>query len=115
MSSEPESAISHASLATGELERARAFPEFWLQQPLDGQRASVGNGTHVAFLATSIEQVHAFHAAAIAAGGTDAGAAGPRPESTAACHGAFVRDPDGRKIEATWFDPSLAGPSHGGG
>ena len=141
MSNEPESAISHVSLGTDDLKRAtrfddavlatlgirrvmehpggvaygRAFPEFWLQRPLDGQRASVGNGTHVAFLATSIEQVQAFHAAAMAAGGTDAGAPGPRPEYTAAYHGAFVRDPDGHKIEATYFDLNAAGPSDGSG
>lgn len=141
MSDEPLSAISHVSLGTDDLERAtrfydaalaplgirrvmehpggvaygRAFPEFWLQRPLDGAPASVGNGTHVAFLATSIEQVHAFHAAALAAGGTDAGAPGPRPEYTSAYHGAFVRDPDGHKIEATFFDMSMAEPGHGGG
>jgi predicted lactoylglutathione lyase len=44
--------------------------------------------------------VDAFHAAALAAGGADAGAPGPRPEYTQPFYGAFVLDPDGFKIEA---------------
>jgi hypothetical protein len=38
--------------------------------------------------------------AAIAAGGADAGAPGPRPEYTQPFYGAFVLDPDGFKVEA---------------
>ena len=39
----------------------------------------VGAPIHVAFAADSIEQVHAFHEAALAAGGTEHGPPGPRP------------------------------------
>ena len=78
----------------------RKFPEFWIQSPFDGGRANVGNGVHVAFLASSIEEVKAFHATALALGGTDDGAPGRRPEYTAEYYAAFVRDLDGNKIEA---------------
>jgi catechol 2,3-dioxygenase-like lactoylglutathione lyase family enzyme len=60
----------------------------------------VGAPIHVAFGASSIEQVQAFHEAAIAAGGTDNGAPGLRPEYSERYYGAFVLDPDGHNIEA---------------
>ena len=55
---------------------------------------------HVAFAADSRDQVDAFHEAALAAGGTDNGAPGPRPEYSEGYYAAFVRDPEGNKIEA---------------
>jgi catechol 2,3-dioxygenase-like lactoylglutathione lyase family enzyme len=55
---------------------------------------------HVAFAADSREQVDAFHAAALAAGGRDNGAPGERPEYSAEYYGAFVLDPDGNNVEA---------------
>ncbi len=82
------------------------FPEFWIGGPLDRSRpASAGNGTHVAFTAPSQEAVAQFHAAALAIGGIDDGAPGPRPEYGPDYHGAFVRDPDGNKIEACQNQP----------
>ena len=59
-----------------------------------------GPGFHLAFDAPSRAAVDAFHAAAIAAGGTDAGAPGPRPQYGPTYYAAFVIDPDGYKIEA---------------
>jgi len=84
----------------------RAFPEFWVQAPCDGQRAQAANGVHVAFLAASPQQVQAFHAAALAAGGTDDGAPGPRPHYGPQYWGCFVRDLDGHKIEAMAWLPA---------
>lgn len=55
---------------------------------------------HVAFEAKSRAEVDAFHAAALAAGGTDNGAPGLRPQYSADYYGAFVLDPDGHNIEA---------------
>ncbi len=78
----------------------RAYPEFWIQAPHDRGPAQAANGVHIAFLAETPEQVHAFHAAALAAGGTDDGAPGPRPHYGAEYYGCFVRDLDGHKIEA---------------
>ena len=33
----------------------KQFPEFWVQTPFDGERATIGNGVHFAFLASSQE------------------------------------------------------------
>jgi len=60
----------------------------------------VGAGVHVCFAADTQEQVDAFHAAALAAGGVDNGAPGPRPEYSKGYYGAFVLDPDGHNVEA---------------
>ena len=84
----------------------RAFPEFWIQQPRDGGRASVGNGVHVCFLANSTQEVQAFHARAVALGGRDDGAPGLRPEYTPGYFAAFVRDLDGNKLEAMLMVPA---------
>jgi catechol 2,3-dioxygenase-like lactoylglutathione lyase family enzyme len=75
-------------------------PSFWVQLPHDQQAASVGNGMHIAFNATSEEMIRAFHRAALDAGGSDDGAPGPRPDYGPDYFGAFVRDLDGNKIEA---------------
>ena len=55
---------------------------------------------HVALAASSREQVDAFHAAALAAGGRDNGAPGLRPQYHPGYYGAFVLDPDGHNLEA---------------
>jgi catechol 2,3-dioxygenase-like lactoylglutathione lyase family enzyme len=57
--------------------------------------------SHVAFTATDEAQVDAFHAAAVAAGGTDNGAPGERPYGRY-YYAAFVLDPDGHNIEAVY-------------
>lgn len=56
--------------------------------------------THLAFAARSREEVDAFYAAALAAGGRDYGAPGLRPQYHANYYGAFVLDPDGHDVEA---------------
>jgi catechol 2,3-dioxygenase-like lactoylglutathione lyase family enzyme len=70
----------------------------------------VGAPVHIAFGADSVEQVQAFHEAALAAGGSDNGAPGPRPEYSERYYGAFVLDPDGHNIEAvTLLDRAAPG------
>jgi catechol 2,3-dioxygenase-like lactoylglutathione lyase family enzyme len=71
----------------------------WVTQPYDGKPATVGNGSMPAFVATSRDAVDAFHAAALAHGGTDEGAPGLRPYG-ASFYAAYVRDPDGNKLSA---------------
>lgn len=121
--------LSHVSLGTNDAARAAAFYDpvfatlgirklherdgsidygtsimfFSLEKPSDGNPASVGNGVHIAFWAESRAMVDAFHAAGLANGGADAGAPGLRPEYDANYYGAFLRDPDGNKIEAVSF------------
>jgi catechol 2,3-dioxygenase-like lactoylglutathione lyase family enzyme len=59
-----------------------------------------GAPVHVAFAADRREQVDAFHAAALAAGGRENGPPGVRPEYNGDYYGAFVLDPDGHNVEA---------------
>jgi catechol 2,3-dioxygenase-like lactoylglutathione lyase family enzyme len=80
-------------------------PFFWI-----GERGRPPvSGAHVAFGVRSTEQVDAFHAAALTAGGTDNGAPGPRPVYHPGYYGAFVLDPDGNNIEAVCYTASPAG------
>ena len=82
------------------------LPIFWVQTPINGEQASVGNGTHIAFDAVNKEMVHNFYDAALAAGGVRDGEPGPRLDYGEAYYGCFARDLDGHKIEATWWDHS---------
>ena len=76
---------------------------FSVQVPIDGKPATVGNGTHIAFAVEDRSMVDRFYAAALEHGGSDDGAPGLRPEYDANYYGAFVRDPDGHKIEAVTY------------
>ncbi len=71
-------------------------PFFWIQ----ARGRPAVSGAHVAFGVRSTEQVDAFHAAALAAGGTDNGAPELRPQYHPGYYGAFVLDPDGNNVEA---------------
>jgi catechol 2,3-dioxygenase-like lactoylglutathione lyase family enzyme len=59
-----------------------------------------GAGFHLAFDAPDRAAVDRFHAAALAAGGTDDGAPGLRPQYSPTYYAAFVIDPEGYKLEA---------------
>lgn len=72
----------------------------WVGLPFDGQTASHGNGTMVAFRARTLAEVDQFHAAALAHGGTSEGAPGLRPQYNADFYVAYVRDADGNKLAA---------------
>ena len=118
--------IDHVSIAVSDLARAAAFydavlerlghkqlvtrdrtigfgkkyPEFWINLT-DGETAS--SGAHVALRARDRETVTAFHAAALEAGGTCDGPPGPRKATNPGYYAAFIRDPDGNRIEAVTF------------
>ncbi len=70
-------------------------PWFWIVED-DVTRGKL----HIAVQADTRAVVDAFHAAAMAAGGRDNGAPGPRPHYHPDYYGAFVLDPDGNNIEA---------------
>ena len=91
----------------GAVAYGKAFPEFWVQTPINGAPATVGNGTHIGFIASDKAAVDAFHAAALVAGTSDEGPPGPREEYGAPYYGCFVRDLDGHKIEAPFWDTEL--------
>jgi catechol 2,3-dioxygenase-like lactoylglutathione lyase family enzyme len=81
----------------------KKYPDFWLNERRNMAPVDPDSGTHVCLRASSVEEVQAFHAAAIAGGGASDGAPGLRPEYTAGYYAAFVRDPEGNKIEAVTF------------
>ena len=134
MTDENPSILSHVSIGTNNFARAVAFydkvlptlggkrlmehpdavaygkqfPEFWVQTPINGKRASLSNGIHVGFVAQSKKEVRNFYKAALKVGGVDDGAPGPRPDYGKPYYGCFVRDPDGHKIEAAFWDAELA-------
>jgi catechol 2,3-dioxygenase-like lactoylglutathione lyase family enzyme len=91
----------------------KQFPEFWVNAPYDGKRATIGNGVHVGFLSPSVAAVHTFYDAALEAGARDDGAPGPRPDYGEPYYGCFVRDLDGNKIEAAYWDLDLAQKLYG--
>lgn len=75
---------------------------FGIVGPFNGQQATPGNGTMIGFAVDSSEKVDRFHATALALGGSDEGAPGPRgPE--AQTYMAYARDLDGNKICALCF------------
>ncbi|MGO8911357.1 MAG: VOC family protein [Bradyrhizobium sp.] len=81
----------------------KSYPEFWIN--LRGAMSPVTpeSGCHICLRAKSTGEVDAFHASALSAGGSDDGAPGLRPHDRVRYYAAFVRDPDGNRIEAVTF------------
>ena len=74
-----------------------AQPSLGITKPFDGKSATVGNGVMVALVVDSKEKVNAVHAKALALGGKDEGAPGPRGECF---YAGYFRDLDGNKLNA---------------
>jgi catechol 2,3-dioxygenase-like lactoylglutathione lyase family enzyme len=70
-------------------------PALGVMIPFDQQPATRGNGTMVAIACLTPEQVQDGHARALALGGSDEGAPGPRGEGF---YAAYFRDLDGNKL-----------------
>ncbi|MXN48236.1 VOC family protein [Shinella kummerowiae] len=77
---------------------------FWVVEPFNREPATFGNGVTVALVSPTRAAVDAFHAAALAQGGTDEGAPGLRPFH-ASFYAAFIRDHDGNKLAAVCEKP----------
>lgn len=75
-----------------------------ITKPRDGKSASYANGGTIGFAAPSQSAVDAFHAAALANGGSDEGAPGPR-DAIPGSYAAYVRDVTGNKLVA-WCAPA---------
>jgi catechol 2,3-dioxygenase-like lactoylglutathione lyase family enzyme len=126
------SIFTHVTVGTNDLEKARRFydsvlaqlghkriadlgengsiwgesaPSFFVLKPANGAPASVGNGVTVSFEAPDRAAIDAFHASAVAAGGIDEGAPGPRDWAPHA-YAAYARDLDGNKLAAYCFKPA---------
>jgi len=82
---------------TGYLRAGERVP-FFLTRPFDRGDATGGNGAMLAFLARDRAAVDAFHAAALAHGGSDEGPPGVREGMDPVFYAAYVRDPDGNKL-----------------
>ncbi len=121
--------LDHASLGVRDLERSAAFyvvvlaplglvklveregrigfgkryPELWLNRRPHMPAVAADTGNHICLRARSEEAVRSFHAAALANGGSDDGPPGPRQGTMTAYFAAFIRDPDGNRIEAATF------------
>lgn len=80
--------------------------------PLDEGPATAGNGFHIALMAESEDAVKRFHAAALDHSGMDEGAPGLRPIYAPDYYAAYVRDPDGNKLQAVcYLDGRKTGPT----
>lgn len=117
--------FSHIMLGTNDLDRAKTFYDallgtldvppgavdrhriFWrtktgvfaVSRPIDGQPATVANGSTTGFVCQSPEQVHAWHAAGLANGGTTCeDPPGLRELGVGRLYLAYLRDPDGNKL-----------------
>jgi catechol 2,3-dioxygenase-like lactoylglutathione lyase family enzyme len=69
-------------------------------KPFDGKPATRGNGTMVALMVDSKENVDALYNLAIALGGTDEGKPGARTEGF---YAAYFRDLDGNKLNCCFM------------
>lgn len=83
--------------------------DLYVKPPYNGQAASVGNGTMVAFRAGTQAQVRDLHAAALAAGGRSEGEPGFRAEYSAHFFVGYLRDPQGNKLALYCDDPDEPG------
>jgi len=81
----------------------KKYPEFWLNLRPGMSAAAEDTGFHFCLRARSKEAVEAFHEIALANGGQSAGEPGERQAAMTTYFGAFIRDPDGNKIEAVTF------------
>ena len=71
--------------------------EFYITKPFDGNIATAGNGTMIAFEVRSKSQVNLFHTTALQHGGFNEGNPGHRPTKNDPYY-AYARDLDGNKI-----------------
>jgi len=81
----------------------KKYPEFWINRRTEMDRVADDSGVHICLRAPDTAAVDAFHAAALKAGGTSDGAPGLRPHYYSGYYAAFIRDPDGNRIEAVTF------------
>jgi catechol 2,3-dioxygenase-like lactoylglutathione lyase family enzyme len=81
----------------------KAYPEFWINLRQGMASVPPESGTHICLRAKTAAEVDTFHSAALSAGGSSDGAPGLRPHDRVKYYAAFVRDPDGNRIEAVTF------------
>lgn len=98
-----DAALGALGVPPGVVDRHRVFWRtptgvFSASLPIDGQPATVGNGSTIGFACTSSAQADAWHAAGLAAGGTAIEDPPGVREGAAKLYLAYLRDPDGNKL-----------------
>jgi catechol 2,3-dioxygenase-like lactoylglutathione lyase family enzyme len=88
----------------------KTYPEFWINLRPAMPPVAAESGSHICIRTTSAGEVDAFHDAAVKAGGSSDGAPGPRPHDRVRYYAAFIRDPDGNRIEAVTFPRDIGVP-----
>ena len=81
----------------------KKYPEFWINRRKDMAPIAADSGVHICLRAIDAAAVDVFYATALAAGGTSDGAPGLRAQYHQNYYAAFIRDPDGNRIEAVSF------------
>lgn len=81
----------------------KAYPEFWINLRPNMTPVAADSGSHICLRAKSTGDVDAFHEAALKAGGVSDGAPGIRPHERVRYYAAFIRDPDGNRVEVVTF------------
>jgi len=81
----------------------KKYPEFWINKREAVGRVVEDSGAHICLRAPDTASVDAFHTAALQAGGVSDGEPGLRPHYYEGYYAAFIRDPDGNRIEAVTF------------
>jgi catechol 2,3-dioxygenase-like lactoylglutathione lyase family enzyme len=74
--------------------------EFWVLKSAKPAPDEDASGLHICFTAPTAESVHRFHGAGLANGGHDHGKPGPRPDYGPDYYSAYLKDPDGYRVEA---------------
>jgi catechol 2,3-dioxygenase-like lactoylglutathione lyase family enzyme len=83
----------------GRLAYGRRGSVFMVTSPIDGEAATHGNGSTIGFAFDSPEEVNAWHATGVAAGGTAIeDPPGYRENAFGKLYLAYLRDPDGNKL-----------------
>ncbi len=101
-------ALGHAKLVVRAttIGFGKRYPEFWLNHRPGMAPVAADSGMHICLRAQNAAAVDTFYQTALACGGTSDGAPGLRPEYTTDYFAAFVRDPEGNRIEAVSFTTS---------
>ena len=89
----------------------KRYPEFWINLRPGMPPVAADSGSLICLRAKSESEIDAFHEAALGAGGRSDGAPGLRPHDRVCYYAAFIRDPDGNRIEAVTFPAEDTGAS----
>jgi catechol 2,3-dioxygenase-like lactoylglutathione lyase family enzyme len=85
------------------------YPELWLNVRPSMPPIPDDTGAHICLRARTTDAVDAFHRLALANGGSDDGAPGLRTATMVTYYAAFIRDPDGNRIEVMTVPASEPG------